>query len=443
MLPQTVLAVLAELAPAGGDRVYDVTNGGQPLVWIADAERAPRKAEIDRLAALDALHREERILRRGWGFIAGRTELGGAQRKVRVPLLSQPVRLDRGLAGYRIIPAGDIEITPLLEDRELAAAMEAAPGLATPGWLDATGSRAWLWSVAEATGLPIDAITGSGRRLPADRLVLVAEPALFVVRDVFGAGLGDSLRSWAGRDLAGTALAALYGEQSQADPDDDTPVLSPLPLTEAQARVVARARTAPVTVVSGPPGNGKSHAVVASALEVVRRGGSVLVATQSPHAADVLAGLLARYPGPAPVLFGDAERRTALAAELAAGTETGTVERELRADRAAVRQALDLVRVNQNAVVAALDIERHAAALPAWQPLLPGLAGDVPGAFDDAVDLDRAAGLLSPGRPAVDGRADGGWWRRRRARAAHRRGRRLLLAADGVPEKRVTDAIEA
>jgi hypothetical protein len=128
---------------------------------------------------------------------------------------------------------------------------------------------------------------------------------------------------------------------------------------------------------------------------------------------------------------------------LAAGTETGTVERELRADRAAVRQALDLVRVNQNAVVAALDIERHAAALPAWQPLLPGLAGDVPGAFDDAVDLDRAAGLLSPGRPAVDGRADGGWWRRRRARAAHRRGRRLLRAADGVPEKRVTDAIEA
>ena len=55
MLPKTVLAVLAELAPAGGDRVYDVTRGGQPLVWIADAERTPRTAEIDRLAALDAL----------------------------------------------------------------------------------------------------------------------------------------------------------------------------------------------------------------------------------------------------------------------------------------------------------------------------------------------------------------------------------------------------
>jgi hypothetical protein len=56
---------------------------------------------------------------------------------------------------------------------------------------------------------------------------------------------------------------------------------------------------APVTVVSGPPGNGKSHAVVAAALDVVDRGGSVLLATQSAHAASVLAELLSRYPGDA------------------------------------------------------------------------------------------------------------------------------------------------
>lgn len=437
MLPPTVLAALAELAPAGGDRVHDVTRGGQPLVWVADADRAPRKGEIDQLAALDALHREERILRRGWGFLAGRAEVEGAQRKIRLPLLSQPVRLERGLTGYKIQPAGDLEITPLVQDRELAAAMESAPGLATPGWLQATGSRAWLWSVAEATGLPIDAIAENNRRLPADRLVLVAEPALFVVRDVFGANLGDSLRSWAVHDLTGTALAALYGEPPATEPDEE-PVLSPLPLTEAQARVVARARTAPVTVVSGPPGNGKSHTVIAAALEVVQRGGSVLVATQSSHAADVLAGLLARYPGPAPVLFGDAERRTALAAELAAGAETGTAERELRADRAAIEQKTDFVRETVAAVAAALTQERAAEALPHWQPLLSGLAADVPGAFDDAVDLTEAAALLARSAAPADG-----WWRRRRAEAARRQGRRLLRAGDGVPEGRLTEAIEA
>ena len=425
MLPSTVLAVLAELAPAGGDRVYDVTRGGQPLVWLADAERSPRKADVDRLAALDALHREERILRRGWGFIAGRAEIDGAQRKVRVPLLSQPVRLERGLTGYKVLPAGDLEITALLADRELAAALESAPGLAAPGWLDATGSRAWLWSAAEATGLPIDATVKRGGRLPADRLVLVEGAALFVVRDVFGGGLGDSLRTWAGRPLAGTALAALYGEPPVSEPDD-APVLSPLPLTGAQAAVVARARTAPVTVVSGPPGNGKSHVVVAAALEVVDRGGSVLVATQSSHAAEVLGGLLARYPGPAPVLFGDAERRTALAAGLAAGAESGIADRELRADRTAVRQQLDLVREARDAVLAGLDLERRAAELPAWQPRLSGLAADVPGAFDD----ETAALLARARQPGA------GWWQRWR-------GRRRLYAAPGVPQKRVTEALAA
>ena len=99
MHPSTVLAVLAELAPAGGDQVLDVTRGGRQLAWLDDAERTRRRKEIDRLAALDALHRDERLLRRGWGFLAGRTEVEGKARKIRVPLLSQPVRLERAGLG--------------------------------------------------------------------------------------------------------------------------------------------------------------------------------------------------------------------------------------------------------------------------------------------------------------------------------------------------------
>ncbi|WP_433300020.1 DEAD/DEAH box helicase [Actinoplanes sp. CA-030573] len=418
----TVFGVLAELAPAGGDRVLDVTRGNQPLVWLADAERAPRRKELDRLAALDALHREERLLRRGWGFLAGRADVEGKSRKIRVPLLSQPVRLERGLTGYRVAPAGDVEVTPLVADRDLAAALEAAPGLAAPGWLDAIGSKAWLMSAAEATGLPIDALVEDHRRLPDDRVVLVAVAGLFVARDVFGAGLQDSLRSWAGRDVTGTALAAIYGEDgADQHQDDRSPVLSPLPLTAAQEEVVARARTSPITVVSGPPGNGKSHTVVAAALEVVHRGGSVLVATQSPHAAEVLAGLLARYPGPAPVLFGDAGRRESLAAKLAAGAEQGPGERDLRADVAAVRRAEDSVRRKRSEIADALGLEHQAATLATWQPELPALAADVPGAFDDDFDPRR-----------LDRRGLAGWWARRR-----------LRTRPGVPANRVTDAIAA
>ena len=419
MHPSTVLAVLAELAPAGGDRVLDVTRGNQPIAWLEDAERAPRRKEIDRLAALDALHREERLLRRGWGFLVGRTEVDGRERNVRLPLLSQPVRLERGLTGYRVVPAGDVEVTPVIEDRDLAAALEAAPGLAAPGWLDAIGSKAWLWSASEATGLPVDAASEQ-KTIPKDRVVLRVKAGLYVARDVFGAGLADGLRSWAGRDLADTALAALYGD-APPDKPDTSPVLSPLPLTEAQSEVVARVRTAPITVVSGPPGNGKSHTVVAAALEVVFRGGSVLVATQSSHAAEVLAGLLARYPGPTPVLFGDAARRESLAAELAAGAESGVSGRQLRADVEAVVDLQARVRELRADITEALEQERLADTVPLWEPELPALAAAVPGAFDEGFDPDDLyrGGLF-------------GWWARRKLHVAH-----------GVPQGTVTDAVLA
>ncbi|GIE85340.1 AAA domain-containing protein [Actinoplanes regularis] len=440
MQPRTVLAVLAELAPAAAERILDVTRGSQPMVWLEIAEKAPREKAVERLAALDALHREERILHRGWGFLAGRAEIEGKPRKIRLPLLSQPVRLERSLLGYRVVPAGDVEVTPLVADRELAAAFEAAPGLATPGWLEAIGSGAWLRSVADATGLTVGEMIGPRQRVPAEGLVLVAAPALFVVRDVFGGGLADSLRSWAGRDLSATALAAIYTE-SHTDKTgtgetgtDHEPVLSPLPLTGPQERVVIRARSEPVTVVSGPPGSGKSHTVVAAALEVVDRGGSVLVATQSPHAAEVLAGLLARYPGSPPVLFGDAGGRAGLEAELAAGADQGVEAAVIRSGQARVKAAHAAVRTKSSEIVSELDIERAAATLPDHQPRLPGLSADLPGAFTEKLDEIRALLAVEPGA---------GWWSRRRARSARRKAFRLLGAAESVPEEILSEALAA
>src|SRR5690349_17598546 len=140
MQPRTVLAVLAELAPAAAERSLAVTRGSQALVWLETAERGRREKPVERRAALDALHREERILHRGWGFLAGSVEIEGKPRKIRLPLLSQPVHHDRSLLAYKVVPAGDMQVTPLVADRELAAALEAAPGLAAPGWLDSIGS---------------------------------------------------------------------------------------------------------------------------------------------------------------------------------------------------------------------------------------------------------------------------------------------------------------
>ncbi|MDG4797200.1 AAA family ATPase [Micromonospora sp. WMMD1082] len=447
-----ILTALADLAPAGAERIFDVSGTGRPLVWLSEPDRGPRGARLDRLAALDALHRDERILRRGLVFLVGGADVDGARRRIRLPLLAQPVRLERHRRGYWVEPAGDLELTPLIEDRDLAARLEAAPGLAGPGWLTATDTAGWITTAAEAAGLTVDAVVPRPPRSVDDTvLTAVAAAAIFVSRDVSAGRFRDTLRGWAGRPgLPDTALSRLYLGTSgtTADPTADATgdpvnggtddVLSPLPLNDAQREVVRRVRTEPVVVVSGAPGNGKSHALVAAALDAVGRGGSVLVATQSVHAAEVLGELLRRHPGPPPVLFGDAERRGAIAADLTGGVPAGVDDARLRADAAAVAAARDRVSAVRAGIVATLELERLAAALPGWQPLLPALSHDAPAVFEPGADLAAI-------RAALDGASrDGdGWWRSLRRAHAARRLRRLTGAAPGVPMERLRAAVDA
>lgn len=466
MRPRQILSLLADLAPAPGERVFDVCRTGQSPHWLPDPDRAARTRAVDRLAAMDALSPEERILRRGWAFVIGSLEVDGVRRAVRLPLLTEPVRLERGLRGYRVAPAGDLELTGLVEDRALAGQLEAAPGIGGSNWLRATGTTAWIRAAAEASGLLVSDVTDRPPgRPPEGKLVAVAAAALFVIRDTRSPGLRDTLLAWAGRPgLESTALAHLYGLTDTVDRTatgtdgtdgtdgrqagtgrrpgadagrDDHAVASPLPLNAAQREAVHRARTEPLVVVSGPPGNGKSHALVATALDTVDRGGSVLVAAQSPAAVDALAALLRRYPGPTPVLFGDAERRAAMAAELGAAT-AGIPDRQLSADAEAVAAAGRRVSALRAAISAALDLERCAASLSHWAPLLAGLEADVPGPFRRDVDLSRARQFADR---AGDG--PGGWWRAVARRHARHRLRRLTGAGPDAPLDRIRAALDA
>ena len=443
----TILRALADLAPGPSERVLDVTRGGQPLVWLGDPALARRGAEADRLAAMDALRRDERIVRRGWGFLAGTVTVDGATRRVRVPLASEPVRLERARGGYRVVPAGDLELTPLIADRAVAARLEQAPGIGTAGWLSAPGTRAWFETVAAATGLPAATVPddddGRTPRPPKEGLFLYARAVLYPARDVYSVGLGDALRAWAARPgVESSALAALYGTATSAPAtgsDVDGRVLSPLPLTAAQEEVVRRARAEPLTVVCGPPGSGKSHAVVAAALEVVDRGGSVLIATQSPHAADVLADLLGRYPGPDAVLFGDAERRERIATTLSQGAGVAVDLATLHRSWSAVNAGITEVNALADGIREALETERLAATGDAWAPLTVALEADAPGAFTVDVDLTAAERDLDEAAPR-DG--DGRWRTWRRGRAWRRARGRLRLRPD-VPPERARTAIEA
>lgn len=446
-----VLRAYAALAPEPRAPAVDVTDAG-PLLWRGTATPAlagaavtvPGDATARRLAGLDELHHDERLLREGWLFACGPWRDGEVERRVCLPLLAAPVRLtSRGLlGGFAVQQAGDRAVLPLVGDPSAAAALESAAPVAGPAEAPAAAAVAeWVAAVLAAAGLPPAALAAgdtdpvAARR--GDDLVVVAGSGLYVARDVYAPDLRTALRSWAASPgLDHTAFAAtVRGIPDQ--PEDPEPVASPLPLTAAQRRVVARSRHAPVTVVSGPPGSGKSHTVVALAVDAVARGESVLLATSSVHAADVLADLLDRQPGPAPVLFGDAERRAALADHLSEpppGDATAAA-----AARRRRQEAADRVGWLERALTGRLEAERMAGEADRWESLLPVLLEIAPGALDPDAALDRLEGWHA----AADVAATGGWWDRLRSRWAERRLRAATRAAADAPLAEIGRAVRA
>lgn len=454
-----VLRAFAELSPAGERATFDVAARGHPLVWlglrtslveqVAVAGAAGggfvvgggrvlrRDARVQRLAALDALHEHERLLREGWVYVVGSALVEGEVRRLCHPLLSRPVTLSRTVGGFATMPVGDLELTPLVTDPQAAGDLERDAQFG--GGALSNGSAphprllprltellSWVDAVATAAGLKLAAVldwTADVDDLRGhDDLVAVVGAGLHLVRDVAQPGMGDILRSWAQVPGIGrTAFGALYGQGDTITAPVDEPVRSSLPLTPAQRAVVLRSRYDPVVAVSGAPGNGKSHVVAAVALDVVARGGSVLVATPSRYAADVIGQLLHRHPGPDPVLFGSTARRQQVAADLADGVTAADAAtgRDVQTRRTTAWQHVDELHA---AIVARLAREQDAARAATWEPLFEGLRDAAPGVFAPGADLAAIADLLAAARSG----ARAGPFGRLRVRLSRRRLRAMV-----------------
>jgi hypothetical protein len=150
-----LLRAFADLAPQGRRATLDVTRDG-PFLWrgadpttlgragpdpdgLAPAGSAPLTAPVPadpamrRLAALDALHHDERLLREGFAWLCGPVELDGRGERVLLPLVSAPMRVAATpprplgpLGRFAIAPAGDREVLALVTDPDAAAGLEAA-----------------------------------------------------------------------------------------------------------------------------------------------------------------------------------------------------------------------------------------------------------------------------------------------------------------------------
>lgn len=356
-------------------------------VWWTALKQA--RAEVEHLAAYDALHQEDRVLRLGWAFLTGPARIGGQRRRVCLPLVSRPVRLHHSSGlNYAYHVAGDAGVFPLVDDWARAAEREAALA-PTEEWITETLRPAGFEGVPIVRADPKGLISG-------DELVVAMGAGLHAGEPVVKTEQGTALFDWsAKKGLDGTAFAALYGAVSEPDAHDE-PISSALPLSHSQMRAVEHARRARITVVGGPPGAGKTHTLAALALDAVAAGKSVLLASRTRNAADVLGGALRKAGGPVPVLFGDSELRQEMARELSDGlTATSDTDQVRELDRVRRAAAAAVQRVERTAG-GSLSDERLAAEARKHQALMPAHRAVAPKAFEAGVDLVVLRELLTP-----------------------------------------------
>jgi len=472
------LRVLADLAPNQRQASYDASaNGRSPIAWVHRFEgtsigdpfiedpdlgfaKHPVCSGSEQLETLEkhsALSPGLETLRIGWLWIAGEVVIDGKSRQLLLPLLSRPVEVRTTFMWQRSIrPLAPWDLWPLVDDEQVAARLEAdacfgggAIDLDTGEdlMLRLTLLEHWVQKVMEASHLPpVERILAPGGDLvlAPGQLVGRASFAIYPDRAVDPSQPRQILEAWSLNQAAtSTAFATLYCGDGVDRSGRSVPAAgstpydaaaSPFTLNERQADVVLAARTSPVTVVSGPPGTGKSHTAAAIALDTVANGQSVLIATQTNTAADVLAELLERVPGPTPVLFGSGERASRLAATLADGVlqavhdgaDDTLADRERSADELAQAVFADLV-----VVAAEAEWEHRVLALPAHALVAPRLLDD--GATVSATD---AVTLLDAAR------TEGGWLARRRARRSEAELRAKLGSPKDTPFDAIADAVD-
>jgi very-short-patch-repair endonuclease len=142
-------------------------------------------------------------------------------------------------------------------------------------------------------------------------------------RSPFTYGLELELRKLAQLDeeaVRDTALGLwLRGAGIDTPPPEDRPILEILPLNTEQRQAVVQGLSAPLTVVTGPPGTGKSQVVTALLVNQAWHEGSVLFSSRNNHAVDVVESRVNAL-GPSPLLLrlGKDEHHARLAQDLTA-----------------------------------------------------------------------------------------------------------------------------
>jgi very-short-patch-repair endonuclease len=228
-----------------------------------------------------------------------------------------PIMVGRKSGVPAIWPVGLLAAEWSRLDGTLRVMIDSDDVLVNPDWLDGAARAAgWrkselsdVFAATDGLGLRVDEFLNRLREAAAKHLrgrvdgVQMASQidlaaggiydiaALFLpTESTFTAGAVrdlDAIGSWPADRLQRTALAPVLGLQP-VEVDRPPPDVNVGMLNGEQIEAVRHACSAPLTVVTGPPGTGKSQAIVSMAASVLLQGGTVLVASKNHQALDAV-----------------------------------------------------------------------------------------------------------------------------------------------------------
>ena len=227
-------------------------------------------------------------------------------------------------------------------------------------------------------------------------------------RSTYARGLEFELDRLAGvpeRENTGTALESwLRGNPSHEKTAPNDPLLEVLPLNEEQRQAIRKALVNELTIVTGPPGTGKSQLVTALLANAAWRGQKVLFASKNNKPVDVVEERVNRL-GPRPLLLRLGRNHEQPLEEYLSSLLATTVDSEdeadyqrcletqerLRAEDAALQSEIDAVVALRNEVDR-LEQACEGARKRLGEPVFGKLAANQLGRWRLAVNAFREAG---------------------------------------------------
>lgn len=397
------------------------------LVWTGQEVDAVKPGERGWVELLQIAQNPLRFYRGGWHqgvlWVTGVLFRHGQEIPVRAPLFHRPVHVAQEV----VVRANQ---RPWTFHSEFP--WRVSPGLFTTEWAGRLEVAAA--AVSGDVGLAADP---ASRRIVDEALneidglqsplELRAEAALWQASS--GSAAGMAVPSWRALPPESTAFRAVYGPSASSGALDakaaarDAAAVeasTPVELNTEQRSVVVAAMSADLTVASGPPGTGKTHLIVATALAQLAQGRTTLIATGSLAAADSIGEMLSRYPMVTALRFDGRREPSLLGNELVDGLPDEDVEiNVLRASEAAsdVADELASARAGLHHYLSGMSPGGASAEAPARRGLLSRLTRRAPvpaappadsleelwDAFDDLVDRRSvaAATLLEAKRRAA------------------------------------------